>query len=359
MPLTGPGSGDRDGRRVVISVSTIEDRARAGHQHLDLPPGALVTPAARDRARELGLDLRNGTTLHQTNRPALKPAADAPVRTSPKLGTPSTTNEPSTESPPHVLYERSGHLARITLNRPEVLNAMDPRAYHEAWEAFKEVRDNPDVWVAIVTGAGDRAFCVGGDLKGYSKKPVESWHDDFWGQNPLFEMNDGLGQIKKPLIAAVNGYCVGWGLMLLLHTDIRVATPSAKFGYPEIRRGTMGGGGGTLRLPRQIPHAIAMHLLLTGEMIDVDDAHRAGLINTIVPFVDLMPTAERYAAAIMESSPLATQVVKSMVLRGLDLPIPIGQHVEGLYGRIYRDTEDFGEGLRSWVEKRPPEWKGR
>ena len=163
-----------------------------------------------------------------------------------------------------LIYEKKGNLAYITINRPEVMNAMDPETYQELSQAWIEVRDDPDVWCAIITGAGDKAFSSGADLRKTIPREEDKWH--FWQTQEEQILNRGL-EIWKPIIAAVNGYCLAGGMTLLLATDIRVAAEHAKFGLSEVKRGILPGNGGTQRAIRQLPYPIAMWLLLSGEWL--------------------------------------------------------------------------------------------
>jgi E-phenylitaconyl-CoA hydratase len=254
-----------------------------------------------------------------------------------------------------LIYEKKDRIAYITINRPEAMNAMDPETYTELSEAWMDVRDDPDVWVAIITGAGDKAFSTGADLKKTIGRPVEAWH--FWQTQEEQILNRGL-EVWKPIIAAVNGYCLAGGMTLLLATDIRIAVEHATFGLSEVSRGILPGNGGTQRTIQQLPYPIAMYFLLTGERMNAEDALRAGLINKVVPLHDLMAEAERIARRICENAPLAVRAIKELAVRGQYLPIEYGLRLEQSIQRVLSSTDDAKEGPRAFAEKRKPSYTG-
>lgn len=248
------------------------------------------------------------------------------------------------------------HIATITLNRPERLNALDEQHYQALSDAWIEVRDNPDIRVAIVTGAGDRAFCVGADIKSYS--PASRGWADLWltQRQPL--LNRGL-EVWKPIISAVHGYCLGGGLTLMLATDIRIATPDAKFGLSEVKRGIVAANGGTQRIAQQLPYPIAMEMLLGGGTMDADRAAHFGLVNKVVPGEDLMAEAQRYAENIAANAPLAVQASKELAVRSRDVDTATGLRLEQMVARTLRQTEDAQEGRLAFIEKRQPKFTGQ
>lgn len=256
-----------------------------------------------------------------------------------------------------VLYEVEDHLARVTINRPERLNAMDPETYTALSEAWIRIRDDSDVWVAIVTGAGDRAFSAGADLE-KTIRPGEAEWDAFWRTQEEMILNRGL-EVWKPIIAAVDGYCLAGGLTLLLATDIRVAGEGASFGLPEVKRGILPGNGGTQRTIRQLPHPVAMELLLTGDHIGAREAYRWGLVNEVVSAGDSMAAAEEYAKRLLSSAPLAVRAIKELAVRGRNVPLAEGIRLEQSFGRHLSETADAREGVEAFREDREPKWQAK
>jgi E-phenylitaconyl-CoA hydratase len=251
---------------------------------------------------------------------------------------------------------REGGVAVITINRPERLNAMDAEAYAALADAWARVRDDTDVRVAVITGAGERSFTTGADIKSFIGAAPEL--NDFWLTQKGQLLNRGL-ELWKPVIAAVNGYCLGGGMTLLLATDIRVAAEHATFGVTEVKRGVMAANGGTQRLLAQLPHAIGMELLLSGRTLDAATAERWGLVNRVVPLADLMATALDYATEIASNAPLAVQATKEMALRSRDMDLPTGLRMEQAINRILQSSEDVQEGVAAFAEKRAPRFQGR
>lgn len=248
-------------------------------------------------------------------------------------------------------------VATITINRPERHNALDADHYAALTDAWTRVRDDNAVRVAIVTGAGERAFTAGADIKSYLTRKVEP--AEIWKTQHDLLLNRGL-EIWKPVIAAVNGICIGGGVTLMLATDIRVACASATFGVAEVKRGIIAGNGGTQRLIRQLPHAIAMELLLCGDAITAEQALAWGLLNKVVPsWVDVLPAARNYADRIAANAPLAIQATKELAIRSRDVPIATGLRMEQMAMRLLAATEDAAEGAAAFAEKRPAAFRGR
>jgi E-phenylitaconyl-CoA hydratase len=255
-----------------------------------------------------------------------------------------------------VDLEIADGIARITLNRPERMNAMDADAYRALSEAWIRVRDDRDVRVAIVTGAGERAFTTGADLKSFVGAPAPM--SEFWLTQNEQLLNRGL-EVHKPVIAAVNGYCLGGGMTLLLACDIRVAAEHASFGLTEVSRGVIAGNGGTQRVLSQVPYAIGMEMLLTGERFGATTAERWGLVNRVVPMDRLMATATAYAERIAANAPLAVQAAKELAVRSRDMDLVSGLRMEQAMNRLLQFTEDAQEGPKAFAEKRPARFAGR
>jgi E-phenylitaconyl-CoA hydratase len=252
--------------------------------------------------------------------------------------------------------EIEGHIAIITINRPERLNAMDAEHYHGLSQAWMRVRDDPELRVAVVTGGGDRAFTVGADIKGFLTRQPE-WHDVWMTQRDQI-LNRGI-ELWKPVVSAVNGFCLGGGVTLLLATDIRIASDTATFGLSEVKRGIIAANGGTQRVLSQLPYPIAMEMLLTGEPISAQAAAHWGLINKVVPRKDLMPTAMDYARRLASLAPLALQAAKELAIRSRDVDLATGLRMEQLVSQLLRQTADSKEGARAFAEKRPASFEGR
>ena len=260
----------------------------------------------------------------------------------------------------NIVYEKDGRIAMITINRPDRLNALDARTNFELHSAFCDFRDDEELWVAIITGAGDRAFSTGNDLVAMSEMmagkgggvPKEHLRAPFGGITREFEC-------WKPIIAAINGYCLAGGLEVAISCDIRVAAEHAQFGVPEVTRGIIPGAGGTQRLPRMLPKGIALELLITGARFDAEWALRHGLVNYVVPADQVLPKARELAQAICENGPLAVRAAKESALRGLELSLEEGLNKEREFSGAVVRTEDAREGPLAFAQKRKPEYKGR
>jgi len=251
-----------------------------------------------------------------------------------------------------VIYEKEGHIVTITINRPEALNALNGDVQEGLRDAMVDFRDNNDLWVAIVTGAGDRAFSAGADIKGF--QPGTGEVPDRGAEGRV-----RADTIWKPFIAAIHGYCLGGGLELALTCDIRIAAENAQLGQPEVNIGFMAGGGGTQRLPRFIPRAVAAEILLTGDRINAEQALRWGLISRVVPRDQLMPTAMEIANSICSRGPLGVRATKEAMIRGYDMTLPDGLQLEAEKVAYIRTTDDFMEGAKAFAQKRPPEYKAK
>ena len=246
-------------------------------------------------------------------------------------------------------------IALITINRPERLNAMDAEHYEGLSKAWQQVRDDPAIRVAVVTGAGEKSFTTGADIKSFIPKPP-SLAEMMLTQSAQL-LNRGL-EVWKPVVAAINGYCLGGGMTLMLATDIRVAAPHATFGVTEVKRGVFPANGGTQRIIQQLPHAIAMEMLLLGDAINADTALRWGLVNHVAPLPDLLPKAMEIARRLAANAPLAVQAAKELALRSRDVDLASGLRMEQLMLRLLQTSSDVQEGSRAFAEKRPPQFTG-
>ncbi len=256
----------------------------------------------------------------------------------------------------NIIYQKKGRIAYVTINRPQRMNAVDPDTSGELLQAFSDFRDDDEVWVSILTGAGEKAFSAGADLVAMAQ--AFAGGEGRFFDTPFGGITRGF-DTWKPMIAAINGYCLAGGLELTLACDIRVAAEHATFGLPEPTRAIMPGGGGTQRLPRAIPLTLAMEILLTGGRIDAQAALRWGLVNHVVPLAELMPKAEEIAQAICECGPLAVRAIKQAAYQGLDMPLEEGLALElKLLTDVLR-TEDARQGPLAFAQKRKPEYKGR
>jgi len=254
-----------------------------------------------------------------------------------------------------LLIERKHHVAYVTLHRPAALNALNTTLRQDLRRFFVEVAEDRDVRAVVVTGSG-RAFCAGADIKEWHEPSsvVEDREErlqlSFW---------EAMRRYAWPVIAAINGYALGGGCELAMCCDIRIASEQAELGLTEVTLGIIPGGGGTQRLPRLIGRGKALELILTGKRISAQEAWRLGLVEQVVAADQLMPTAEALAQSIIARAPLAVKYAKEAIVRGLELPLEEGLHVEAELSTLLRTTEDRMEGARAFKEKRPPQFKGR
>jgi E-phenylitaconyl-CoA hydratase len=261
-----------------------------------------------------------------------------------------------------IRFEREGAVAILTIDRPQVHNALDFETSDALVHAWIRFRDDDELRAAILTGAGELAFCAGADLRG-----VADFYRKLSSAERLrrSEQVPGLGgitrnlAIDKPILAAVNGHCLAGGLEVALACDLRIASENATFGLPEVTRGIIPGAGGTQRLPRLVGPERALDLILTGRRIDAREAERIGLVMRVVALAELRSEALAVARTIAANGPLAVRAAKTAVWRGLDVPLEEGLRLEQLLAEPVRQSEDAQEGPRAFLEKRKPEWKGR
>jgi enoyl-CoA hydratase/carnithine racemase len=239
------------------------------------------------------------------------------------------------------------------------MNALSPQALAEWTDALIDFRDNPDLWVGIITGAGEKSFCTGLDLRSAGGPPPggQTGAPPPRPAQPQATLVRGL-ELWKPLIAAVNGYAFGGGFEIALACDIRIAADNARFGLTEVTLGLIPGWGGSQRLPRMVPLGKAVELLLMGKRIDAQEAFNLNLVSKVVPLKDLMPTAKEWANQICECAPLAVRAAKEAVFRGLNMTLDEGLKLESEMGRKVTSSKDFAEGRKAFAEKRKPQYKG-
>jgi len=251
-------------------------------------------------------------------------------------------------------YKKEGKIAIFILNRPPV-NAINIEIVRELHEALVDFRDDPNLWVGIITGAGEKAFSAGADIK--DTLPFMKEHRDSPWEFPE-SLWRGL-EIWKPLIAAINGVAAGGGLEIALACDIRIASEQARLGTPEVTLGLIPGWGATQRLPRMIPRCKAAEILLTGKLIDAQEAYRIGLVNEVVPTEEVMPKAMEWAEAICQAAPLAVRAAKEAMIRGSSLTLEDGLRLENSLNGYLFGTDDFSEGTTAFAEKRKPDYKAK
>ncbi|MGA7625012.1 MAG: enoyl-CoA hydratase-related protein [Candidatus Acidiferrales bacterium] len=256
----------------------------------------------------------------------------------------------------NLLFEAKDQIARLTINRPQVLNALNRKTLDELDDCLKAVRENATVRVLIVTGAGEKAFVAGADINELAQQtPLSGQEFTVHGQGIIHR----LETLGKPSIAAINGFALGGGCELALACTIRIASRNAKLGQPEVKLGIIPGLGGSQRLPRLCGKAVAHELILTGDMISADEALRIGLVNRVVEAAELLPAAESIAKKIIANAPLAVQYAMEAVERGIEMPQEEGLYLEATLFGLSCATQDMREGTRAFIEKRPAKFEGR
>lgn len=264
-----------------------------------------------------------------------------------------------------VEFEVDDHVARITINRPEARNAMSPEVMVRLDDAWREVRDSASIRVAVLTGTGDKAFCAGADLA--LTVPLvtgDRQAENEWDERLLQILGSDKGlflthrDTVKPVIAAINGHAIAGGMELVLGTDIRVAVPDARLGLQEVKWGLFPAGAATVRLPRQIPYAVAMELLLTGDLITAEQAQAMGLINHLVSPADLLPTAMAIARKIADNGPLAVRNIRRSARDCSGRAEAEALTIEADLAKVVASSADAIEGPKAFLEKRKPEFTG-
>jgi E-phenylitaconyl-CoA hydratase len=268
---------------------------------------------------------------------------------------PQMPAEPPPQPPEPVLYELDGHVATITYNRPDAMNAINRDMRRGLNDAFTRFRDEDDAWVAIVTGAG-KAFCAGADLR-EPGGAVGDFTGSFWEKPTLNSFESGW-EIYKPVIAAVNGYCLGYGLTLVTWCDFVLASDRATFGYPEAALG-MPAIVGSIRLPQRVAWPDAMEMLMTGERVDAATAQRIGLVWRVLPHDELLPAARALALRLTGGAPLAQRAMKEMAMRAPHLSSPEAIRLGEAMRIVASSSADASEGIAAAASKRAPRWTGR
>jgi enoyl-CoA hydratase len=260
----------------------------------------------------------------------------------------------------NIIYEVRDQIAWVTLNRPESMNAMNRQMTREIIDACSTIEQDDGVRVAIFTGAGDRAFSAGMDLKERAETSVSFIERRYQKLTAkIYTQARAVAAITKPTIAAIRGYCVGGGLELALACDMRVAAEDARLGLAEVKRGLIPGAGGTQRLPRLVGTAKALEMCLTGETVNGSEGYRLGLVNSAVPASGVIKAAEELAKRILKGAPLSVSFIKEAINKGIELPLEQALRLEADLSALVGTTEDSKEGPRAFVEKREPVWKGR
>jgi len=256
----------------------------------------------------------------------------------------------------NLLYEKKEGIAYITFNRPKVLNALNRKTVEELQEVLLDARDDSEVRVLILTGAGEKAFVAGADINELAQQtPVNGKEFSLFGQS-VFHLLETMG---KPSICAINGFALGGGCELALSCSIRLASKTAKLGQPEVKLGIIPGYGGSQRLARLCGKGMAHELCLTGEMITAEEAQRIGLVNHVYEPADLLSAAEALAKKIIEKAPLAVNYCMEAIERGVEMPQEEGLFLEATLFGLSCATEDMREGTKAFLEKRPAVFKGK
>jgi enoyl-CoA hydratase/carnithine racemase len=241
-----------------------------------------------------------------------------------------------------IIYTVKDHIATITLNRPQAGNRLNLKLAQELEEVCRLTNQDDDIYVVILSGVGDKAFCRGSQV-----------------EKPVYKPAAAIAAVEKPVIAAVNGDALGPGLELILSCDIRLASDKAKFGFPQVAEGTIPSDGGTQRLPRIVGKGKALELILTAETITAREALEMGLVSKIVPPRELMPQAEALARNIAAKGPIALRFIKEAVNKGLDLTLEQGLRLEADLYFLLHTTQDRTEGITAFLEKRTPKFEGK
>jgi enoyl-CoA hydratase len=256
----------------------------------------------------------------------------------------------------NIILEKKNAIAYITVNRPKVLNALNMATMEELRAAFHGIKSDTAIRVVILTGSGDKAFIAGADIAELAKKDAVTGKEYTHRGQSVLNLIENLG---KPVIACLNGFALGGGCEMAMACTMRLASENAKLGQPEVKLGIIPGYGGTQRLPRLVGKGIAMQMVLSGEMITAQEAHRVGLVNEVTAPADLIPRAEAIAAKIIANAPLAVQYAMEAVNKGMEMTLAEGLYLEAVLFGVACATEDKAEGTRAFLEKRSPVFKGK
>src|ERR1041385_6609429 len=256
----------------------------------------------------------------------------------------------------NITYEKKGAIGYVTVNRPKVLNALNMATMEELRQAFHSIKGDTEIRVVILTGSGEKAFVAGADIGELSKHDAVSGKEYTHKGQSVLNLIENLG---KPVIACINGFALGGGCEIAMACTIRLATESAKLGQPEVKLGIIPGYGGTQRLARLVGKGIAMQLVLTGEMITAQEAHRIGLVNEVVAAAELISRAEAIAQKIIGNAPLAVQYAMEAVNKGMETTLAEGLYLEATLFGVSCATEDKKEGTSAFLEKRQAQFKGK
>jgi enoyl-CoA hydratase/carnithine racemase len=256
----------------------------------------------------------------------------------------------------NLLYDVKDQIARITFNRPNVLNVLNPKTIDEFGDCLNAARRDDSVRVLILTGAGEKAFVAGADINDLAKRTAVDGKEHSVHSQEILHRLETMG---KPSIAAINGFALGGGCEVALGCTIRIASRNAKIGQPEVKLGIIPGFGGSQRLPRLCGKGMAHELILTGEMITAEEALRIGLVNRVVELADLIPTAESIAKKIAANAPLAVKYAMEAIEHGMEMTQEEGLFLESALFGLCCATEDMHEGTRAFIEKRPAKFQGR
>ncbi len=258
-----------------------------------------------------------------------------------------------------IKLEKKGHVTTVTINRPEVMNSISPLVSVEMDHAFNDFEADPDQWICIITGAGEKAFSAGNDLKYQAVNGPAKIREIMKGVKGGFAGLTSRFECYKPFIAAVNGLALGGGFEIALACDIIIASENASFGLPEPRVGLIPGAGGVHRLPRQIPYHLAQYMIMTSKRITAQQAMQYGLVAEVVSPAELIPTAEKIASEILLAAPLCIRAAKEATVKGLNVTLQDAISTQFPGQLAMYQSEDFIEGPKAFAEKRPPNWKGK